>query len=459
MRTTFVNTISSSSILKENIRQFSRFFNPLGKIQQIENVVLSLEENTIKLEDKSQMLERQKSEIDEIRNSINEISTYQTIRASVGSAFNVNDIVVLQRKNPALLKLKSVNFYGLSSKFERIEFPEEINLTESKLNYIYENKECSHTEIVIQLLEGEYCQSSSIEYPQEKILKLKSKSDNTNYVDGLSGENGFFFLVLIQSFIGRRTGTYINWPLFESQKPNMFSIILENYKIGEKPYINTEINFYKDIETNDSDIVKWDSETPISSIQFIPLNANSEANILFSGLMEIEQAVYPIELPAILGGTDLLCGELKVTKKENGATEGYCKYPVDLTQLENIIIFNDLKAKQPIPYLISLDAINWFSIEGLPENFGYTPEYRETPKLCYFRVNGLYESLYINYNLNNNINCAWPLSSDGRLFFDGNGLSIINPKIIRLEGRMKGGLITDSGQLLSGNIMGALGVK
>lgn len=458
MRTTFVNTISSSSILKENIRQFSRFFNPLGKIQQIENVVLSLEENTIKLEDKSQMLERQKSEIDEIRNSINEISTYQTIRASVGNAFNVNDIVVLQRKNPDLLKLKSVNFYGLSSKFERIEFPEEVNLINGKLNYIYENKECSHTEIVIQLLEGEYCQSSSIEYPQEKILKLKSKSDNTNYVDGLAGENGFFFLALIESLLGRRTGTYIYWTLFESQKPNMFSIILENYKIGEKPYINTEINFYKDIETNDSDIVKWNSETPVSSIQFLPL-ANSDGNILFSGLMEIEQAVYPIELPAILGGEDFLCGELKITKKENGATEGYCKYPVDLSQLENIIIFNDLKAKQPIPYLISLDGINWFSIEGLPENFGYTPEYRETPKLCYFRVNGLYESLYINYNLNNNINCAWPLSSDGRLFFDGSGLSIINPKIIRLEGRMKGGLITGSEQLLSGNIMGALGVK
>lgn len=173
--------------------------------------------------------------------------------------------------------------------------------------------------------------------------------------------------------------------------------------------------------------VSWNKNLPANSIS---INCfTQQGPVFFEGSLVFDGKSYNVQIPSWM----FPASRLELVKYTSLSLNTYtilkCPYPVDLTS--DIGIFkslNDYQSSAVLDWEGSLDGISWTPAIDI-NTLSYSETYSEKPKYFFVRLKGFFETAFIYYGLNKSINSAWPITEDGKLFFNGSGLAIKNPTL------------------------------
>jgi hypothetical protein len=217
--------------------------------------------------------------------------------------------------------------------------------------------------------------------------------------------------------------------VFLNEVYSELELVMKNTLIGADYYLDLSVRGYARKKQKDFISIKWEKGLPVNGLF---LNLFQAGASYTEGSLYIGDLIYDLQLPAGGIGATTLSRLVKESSSSLFTTIGRCPYPVGTNDLpvlsSNIEDLGNSELLEAIPsWDFSLDKETWYPNSEF-ESFEYPgiSLYSDTPRYMYFRVSGYYENIYISYKTKSNINCAWPLSEDGIIYYDGNALLINN---------------------------------
>ena len=217
--------------------------------------------------------------------------------------------------------------------------------------------------------------------------------------------------------------------IFLNEVYSELELVVKNTLIGADYYLDLDVKGYARKKQKDFINIKWEKGLPVNGLF---LNLFMAGASYAEGSLYIGDLIYDFQLPAGGFGAITLSRLVKESSSSLFTTIGRCPYPVSTNNLpvlsSNIEDLENSELLETIPsWDFSLDKETWYPNSEF-DSFEYPglSLYSDTPRYMYFRVSGYYENIYISYRTKSNINCAWPLSEDGIIYYDGNALLIHN---------------------------------
>jgi hypothetical protein len=245
------------------------------------------------------------------------------------------------------------------------------------------------------------------------LVSLKVKEVNTNTWQEIFLEN---------SFIQKQDRTFVDLSFIE------LKVIVKNITVSED--YATYFSAYA-LDGNKRNIrlpVYWNEGSYANSISINSFNPE-QGPVFFEGVISFDGKSYNTQIPSWMTPAS----RLEVVKYTSLSLNTYtilkCPYPVALTS--DIKVFkslNDYQSSTIVDWEGSLDGVNWVTPNNI-NTLSYSVGYTEKPKYFYVRLKGFFETAFMRYSFNKTINCAWPVSDDGKLFFNGSGLALKNPSL------------------------------
>lgn len=391
-------------------------FDMLSRVSAIQNGIKILKEMNTSL---NSILDgstyRQKTSQIELENLLNKFTIEKNILNFPLFSKGKVDNLAIYTGDSRILDLEEI--YVSSSedgiKIDRLNIP----FTRIKNKIFCQQMGFAYSVINLKLPVGIYSVGATINKNISDVVSIKVKNSQNIW-------ETIDFADLSGLVIERQNYIFLN-----DVEYSEIQLVVKNTLIGRDYYLDLDIRCYAKKKQKDFINLKWEKGLPVNGLF---LNFFFEGASYTEGSIYIGDLAYNFQFPSGGFGAISLSRLLKDSSSSLFTTIGRCPYPVDLSTLpvlsSNIENLYNSELIEIIPsWEFSLDKYTWYPKSEF-DFFEYPGinTYSDTPRYIYFRVSGYYENIYISYKIKPNINCAWPLSEDGIIYYDGNGILINN---------------------------------
>lgn len=434
MRTTFVNKNLPINPMSSG-KGGNGSFDLISKLFQMQSVVENFEKESQNLQSKhNTLLSRQEKESIEVKALVEDL--FLTEYYSKSAIYNSNalptmDSISFFSEESSSLEIDGFEIKGLNKNLSFIETPTNARLENNKV-YSSFQKKCYFSEIYFKVPNSQKGSLLVINKKLNDIVSMSVRSPIGTWVDIFSSD-------FLRENISPSDKCFFSIDFEQDsiyfEESNEFKIVIKNNKIGKFYYLNAEFKILKkDISIISSKEVFYNSTLNVNS-----LTLDSPNPSFFEGSIKINNKSYSIQIPSFISETSryLALSKLELVERQQTYSIFKCPYPVDI---EGSIALNSISLSSALgnsnfnikDFKISTNKNNWFRIEEIESsanesNFYYSTEYSTTPKYFYVKLDTLQSNAYMTYTLKKNINCAWPVSEDGEIMFNGTGVSLKTP--------------------------------
>jgi hypothetical protein len=383
--------------------------------------------------------ERQQKESIFLQELCNEAMLNGFIEKLFITTIGMVDTIPLWLNPSPRLEWETVSVFLLNDSYQIL--PGKVNYSIEDNNVLVNAKKAPYTLIHYKLPLGSNTSGLVIRCNPSELVSVNRKEVGTNVWEDIT---------LTTDFIEKQDRTFIDLPFTE------IKVVLKNVTVSED--YATYFSAYA-IDGSKRNIrlpVYWNEGSFANSISincFDPEQGRS----FFEGTVSFDGKSYNTQIPSWM----IPISRLEVVKYTSLSLSTYtilkCPYPVDLSS--DIGVFkslNDYQSSEIVDWEGSLNGITWVTSNNV-DTLSYSVEYAEKPKYFYVRLKGFFETAFIYYSFNKTINCAWPVSDDGKLFFNGSGIALKNPSLapVSLIGDI---LFTESDSYNESTPFGSIGI-
>jgi len=410
-------------------------FDLISRLFQVQSVVESFEKESQTLQTKHNvLLDRQEKESIEVKALVEDLfltEYYSKLAIYNSNALPTMDSISFFSKESPSLEIDGFEVKGLNKNLSFIEMPTNARLENNKV-YSSFQKKSYFSEIYFKVPNSQKGSLLVINKKINDVVYIKVRSPIGTWVDIFSSDS-------LRENISPSDKCFFSIDFEQDsiyfEESNEFKIVIKNNKIGKSYYLNAEFKIYKkDISITSSKEAFYNSTFNVNS-----LTLDSPNPSFFEGSTKINNKSYSIQIPSFISETSryLALSKLELVERQQTYSIFKCPYPVEI---EGSIALNSISLSSALgnsnfnikDFKISTNKNNWFRIEEIESsanesNFYYSTEYSTTPKYLYVKLDTLQSNAYMTYTLKKNINCAWPVSEDGEIMFNGTGVSLKTP--------------------------------
>jgi hypothetical protein len=449
MKTTFVNKSLPMSSLTGKF--LGSELNLIGNIVQIAEAATSFKEKIDTLDKSiSKRTDRLMKETNELKDLVEDLFSieYYSRLPMLSSLEGRVDNIMFFQTEPEILELDACEVKGLNKNLSLLEVAMDPTVKGNSIYYSFKKKSF-FTEFYFKVANSQQANCLIINKKINDVVSVKVRDYDGTWQEIL--QNSFLtenisptaqcFFDLNSSFSQEDT---------RYASSNEFKVIVKNNKVGNRYYTNINLKLFKNRTGSiTSRPIMYSASSTVSS-----LSLDSYDAIFFSGHLKAGNKSYSIQIPNINLETNLALSKLELIEKQQTYSILRCPFPVEIDSelaLDSISLSSSLSNSSYFAlntyiqgFQVSTDKNNWFTLDQIAssataDNFYYPTEYSTTPKYFYIKVDSLPSDMYMFYTLKKNINCAWPLSSDEEIFFNGTGISLKTPtKDFKITGKVNG---------------------
>jgi hypothetical protein len=452
MRITFVN--SQIDIPNTSINSPGNYFDGPGLLQIAESNIVKAEEYFSDLSAKENKLtyrheEENNNLLETLTRSISDTDILK-LSESYGFSLGKKTNLILYNEDLKAYKWEKISVVGIKYTSKVNVEKEYMTLANATGDILHTfEKECTHSVVRLSLKPGFYSKILSYNFNRDKIIDVSVRTNEEDWIDIDLDTLMDLDRDISINLAGSIYNNYLSFEKLELGNNGWnggFSeirLVLKNEKIGNTYFLNTRMIALEDKASYNSKPIRATLPINVSNVFF--QNLNNKQKSLFMGKILTSGKEYNIQLPGFCS-TDLSrFSELDLISSTANHSIYRCPYPVSISEVDGayIKIYDNLSLKNPMYFLWSLDLQTWNT--GFTEYSAslYGSRYSLKPRYFYVKIPKAKGSMFISYRLKNDINCYWPLSLDGNIMFDGNGLKFRTPqKDITIIGNAVGAIET-----------------
>jgi hypothetical protein len=438
MKTTFLNPLVRGPL--PSVTPGQEFLDGLGKFQFLDRLFKDLDTLHTAVSDRFDMAtERQQKESIFLQELFNEAMLNGFIEKFPTTTIGMIDTIALWLNPTPRLDWETISVFLLDENYQIL--PGKVNYSIEDNNVLVNAKKAPYTLIHYKLPLGSKTSGLVVKCNPSELVSVNRKQVNTNVWEEV---------FLLSDFIQKQDRTFIDLPFTE------IKVVLKNVTVSENYATYFSAYALNGSKRNIRLPIYWNEGSFANSISINSFNPG-QGRSFFEGTVSFDGKSYNTQIPSWM----IPVSRLEVVKYTSLSLSTYtilkCPYPVDLNSYIGIFkSLNDYQSSEIVDWEGSLNGIDWVTPNNI-DTLSYSVGYTEKPKYFYVRLKGFFETAFIYYYLEKTINCAWPISDDGKLFFNGSGLGLKNPSLapVSLIGDI---LFTESDSYNESTPFGSIGI-
>ena len=410
MKTTFLNPLVRSPL--PSIAPSARLLDGLGKFQFLDRLFKDLDSLYVATSERFNMsMERQQKESFFLQDLLNQTMLNVFLEKFPTTTLGIVDTIPLWLNSSPRLDWETISVFLADENYQVL--PGKVNYSIEDNNVLVNAKKAPYTLIHYKLPLGSNTRGLVIRCNPSELVSVKLKESNTDTWTEQSLES---------YFIQKQDRAFFDISFSE------LKVIVKNVTISEDYAAYFSAYAIDGTKQNIRLPVYWNKGYFANSI-FMNCFDSGQGPFFFEGTITFNGKSYNTQIPSWMAPASRLELVNYTSLSLSTYTILKCPYPVDLeSEIGVFKSLNDYQSSSIEDWEGSVDRINWVT-PNLVNTLSYSVGYTERPKYFYIRLKGFFETAFMYYSLNKAINCAWPISNDQNLFFNGNGIALNNSSL------------------------------